>query len=282
VVLETVLAAGLWHIDADANQLENSLINLALNSRDAMPTGGKLTIETANAYLDGAYVAGIPEPVEAGQYVLIAVTDTGLGIDKTALQRAFEPFFTTKPVGKGTGLGLSQVYGFVRQSSGHIRIYSELGEGTTVKIYLPRHFGKDQETEAHAPMPVSPRALDGELILLVEDDDALRSYTSQILAELGYHVIQAAEGRAALEILAERDDVDLLFTDVVMPGGMNGRELADQARQLRPGMRVLFTTGYTRNAIVHHGRLDPGVNLIGKPYSFDELAVKIRSVLDKS
>lgn len=282
VVLETVLAAGLWHIDADANQLENSLLNLALNARDAMPTGGRLTIETANSYLDGAYVAGIPEPVEPGQYVLIAVTDTGLGMDKTALQSAFEPFFTTKPVGKGTGLGLSQVYGFVRQSSGHIRIYSELGEGTTVKIYLPRHFGKDRETEAHAPMPVSPRAVDGELILLVEDDDALRSYTSQILAELGYHVIQAADGRAALEILAERDDADLLFTDVVMPGGMNGRELADQARQLRPGLRVLFTTGYTRNAIVHHGRLDPGVNLIGKPYSFDELAVKIRSVLDKS
>jgi PAS domain S-box-containing protein len=281
VALETVLSAGLWRLHADTNQLENSLLNLALNARDAMPSGGKLTIETANCHLDDVYVAGIPEPVEPGQYVMIAVTDTGIGMDKAALQQAFEPFFTTKAVGKGTGLGLSQVYGFVRQSSGHIRIYSEIGEGTTVKIYLPRHFGADDDSAAPVPEPASPRALGDELILLAEDDDGLRSYTAQILAELGYHILEAADGRAAIDIIKTRDDIALLFTDVVMPGGVNGRELADEAQRLRPGLKVLFTTGYTRNAIVHHGRLDPGVNLIGKPYSFDELAVKIRSVLDE-
>ena len=281
IALETVLSAGLWRLHADANQLENSLLNLALNARDAMVSGGKLTIETANCYLDEAYVTDLPEPVEPGQYVMIAVTDTGVGMDKTALQRAFEPFFTTKGVGNGTGLGLSQVYGFVRQSSGHVRVYSEIGEGTTVKIYLPRHFGADDDSAMQVPAPVSPRALGDELILLAEDDDALRSYTAQILAELGYRVLQAADGRAAIGILKTRDDVALLFTDVVMPGGVNGRELADEAQGLHPGLKVLFTTGYTRNAIVHHGRLDPGVNLIGKPYSFDELAVKVRSVLDE-
>jgi PAS domain S-box-containing protein len=281
VALETVLSAGLWRLHADTNQLENSLLNLALNARDAMPSGGKLTIETANCHLDDVYVAGIPEPVEPGQYVMIAVTDTGIGMDKAALQQAFEPFFTTKAVGKGTGLGLSQVYGFVRQSSGHIRIYSEIGEGTTVKIYLPRHFGADDDSAARVPEPASPRALGDELILLAEDDDGLRSYTAQILAELGYHILEAADGRAAIDIIKTRDDIALLFTDVVMPGGVNGRELADEAQRLRPGLKVLFTTGYTRNAIVHHGRLDPGVNLIGKPYSFDELAAKIRSVLDE-
>jgi PAS domain S-box-containing protein len=281
VALETVLTAGLWRIHADSHQLENSLLNLALNSRDAMSAGGKLTIETANCYLDEAYVADIPEPVPPGQYVMIAVTDTGSGMDRPTRQRAFEPFFTTKSVGKGTGLGLSQVYGFVRQSSGHIRIYSEIGEGTAVKIYLPRHFGPEDESAERVLSPASPRALGNEVILLVEDDEGLRSYTAQILAELGYRVLEAADGRAAIEFLRMRDDIGLLFTDVVMPGGVNGRELADQAERLLPGLKILFTTGYTRNAIVHHGRLDPGVNLIGKPYSFDQLAVKIRSVLDE-
>jgi CheY-like chemotaxis protein len=215
-----------------------------------MPDGGKLTIETANCYLDEVYVADITEPVEAGQYVMTAVTDTGLGMDKVALQKAFEPFFTTKAVGKGTGLGLSQVYGFVRQSSGHIRIYSEIGEGTTVKIYLPRYVGEGEQTGARLPPGASPRSLGDEVILVVEDDNALRAYTVQILA-------------------------------VVMPGGLNGRQLADEAQSLRPDLRVLFTTGYTRNAIVHHGGLDPGVNLIGKPFSFEGLAAKIRSILDE-
>jgi len=280
IALETVLAGGLWRIHTDANQLENSLLNLALNARDAMPSGGKLTIETANCYLDEAYVAGILEPVEPGQYVMIAVTDTGLGMSKSTQEKAFEPFFTTKEVGKGTGLGLSQVYGFVRQSAGHIRIYSELGEGTTVKIYLPRQHGGEEAPEPRTLPRASPRALGDELILVVEDDAALRAHVVQILAELGYHVAEAADGRAALAIVGERDDIDLLFTDIVMPGGLNGRELADQAQRLRPDLKVLFMTGYTRNAVVHHGRLDAGVHLIGKPFSFDALAVKIRALLD--
>ncbi|WP_088346897.1 MULTISPECIES: ATP-binding protein [Rhodomicrobium] len=280
IALETVLAAGLWRVHADANQLENSLINLALNARDAMPTGGRMTIETANCHLDGAYVAGIAEPVEPGQYVMVAVTDSGLGMDKSTQEKAFEPFFTTKAVGQGTGLGLSQVYGFVRQSSGHIRIYSELGEGSTVKIYLPRYAGAE-EAAPFVPPELTARAGGSELILVVEDDASLRGYTVQILTELGYGVLEAADGRIGLKVLAERGDIDLLFTDIVMPGGLNGRELADEAVKLHPALKVLFTTGYTRNAIVHHGRLDPGVHFLGKPFSFDELALKIRSVLDE-
>ena len=280
VSLETVLGAGLWRIHADVNQLENSLLNLALNARDAMPNGGKVTIETANCYLDESYVASLSEPVEPGQYVMIAVTDTGTGMDVSTRAKAFEPFFTTKEAGKGTGLGLSQVYGFIRQSSGHIRIYSELGEGSTVKIYFPRHFGDDEGVKDQSVPSTSPRATGNEIILVVEDDDTLRAYTVQVLAELGYDVMEAAHGPAALYIINARDDIDLLFTDIVMPGGMNGRELADKARRLRPLLKVLFTTGYTRNAVVHQGRLDPGVHLIGKPYSSDRLAEKIRSLLD--
>jgi PAS domain S-box-containing protein len=279
VSLETVLSGGLWPSFVDANQLENALINLAVNARDAMPRGGRLTIETANAHLDEAYVTNLTEPVVAGQYVLIVVTDTGSGMDAATLEKVFEPFFTTKEVGKGTGLGLSQVYGFVRQSSGHIRIYSEAGEGTAVKLYLPRHIG---ETNS-APTPVvadAPRAIGAECILVVEDDEALRSYAIEILQELGYRVIEAASGVAALDALERNPGIDLLFTDVVMPGPVNGRQLADRATRQHPGLKVLFTTGYTRNAIVHHGRLDPGIQLLGKPYSFQELAAKVRTRLD--
>ena len=280
IALETVLSAGLWRLYADTNQLESSLLNLALNSRDAMPRGGKVTIETANCFLDEAYVADLPEPVDAGQYVMIAVTDNGFGMDQITLERAFEPFFTTKEIGKGTGLGLSQVYGFVRQSSGHVRIYSECGEGTSVKLYLPRYSGSDEESRDQPSPRHSPRAIGEEIILVAEDDEALRSYTVQILAELGYHVIEASDGVAALEIIRARKDINLLFTDIVMPGGLNGRQLADQAQHLRPGLKVLFTTGYTRNAVVHHGRIDRGVHLIAKPFSFEELAAKIRTLLD--
>jgi CheY-like chemotaxis protein len=279
VSLETVLAGGLWNIYADANQLENALLNLALNARDAMPTGGKMTIETANSYLDDAYVAGLSEPVTPGQYVLIAVADTGAGMDQITLEKAFEPFFTTKDVGKGTGLGLSQVYGFIRQSSGHVKIYSELGEGTTVKIYLPRHTGDTSGLNAEE---ISERnePVGSETILVVEDDEALRAHTTEILGELGYRVLQADSAAAALKILDAHRDIDLLFTDVVMPGGMNGRHLAEEAFRRQSGLRVLFTTGYTRNAIVHQGRLDAGLHLIVKPFSFHELAAKIRTLLD--
>jgi CheY-like chemotaxis protein len=281
VLLETVLAGGLWRTHADPNQLENALLNLTLNARDAMPNGGKVTIETANSYLDEPYINSIAEPLDAGQYILIAVTDTGVGMDKTTLERAFEPFFTTKEVGKGTGLGLSQVYGFVRQSSGHVKIYSEPGEGTSVKISLPRHVGAEDATENADLARSTTRAIGTETILVVEDDEELRSYAVETLAELGYAVLAAANGAAALEILDDGSDVDLLFTDVIMPGPLNGRQLADEAVRRRPGLKVLFTTGYTRNAIVHHGRLDPGVQMISKPFSFNELGAKIRALLDK-
>jgi PAS domain S-box-containing protein len=278
VSLETVLAGGLWRAHADDNQLENALLNLALNARDAMPDGGKLTIETANCYLDDAYVRALPEPVASGEYVMIAVADTGAGMDEPTLQRAIEPFFTTKEVGKGTGLGLSQVYGFVRQSAGHIKIYSEPGRGTTVKMYLPRHIGPEAEIDA-ADMMKAARTDGGESILVVEDDEALRGYTVESLSELGYRVLEAGNGAEALKCLGEHK-VDLLFTDVVMPGGFNGRQLADEAVRRHPKLKVLFTTGYTRDAIVHHGRLDAGVQLVGKPFSLDELAVKVRALLD--
>jgi PAS domain S-box-containing protein len=279
ISLETVLAAGLWPTFADPNQLESALLNMALNARDAMPDGGKLTIETANSYLDSAYVALLSEPVQPGQYVMIAVADTGIGMDPETRDQAFEPFFTTKEVGKGTGLGLSQVYGFVRQSGGHIKIYSEVDEGTTIKVYLPRHMGALEEAERDGSIPDTALASGHEVILVVEDDEALRVYTTDALRELGYTILVAPDAASALKIL-ERSQVDLLFTDVVMPGGMNGRQLADEATRRNPVLKVLFTTGYTRNAIVHHGRLDPGVQLIGKPFSFADLGAKVRAVLD--
>jgi signal transduction histidine kinase len=282
VSLDTALAAGLWRAHADPHQLENALINLTLNARDAMPEGGRVTIETANCYLDESYVSAIPEPVDVGQYVMIAVADTGTGMDPPTVERAFEPFFTTKEVGRGTGLGLSQVYGFVRQSAGHVRVYSELDEGTTVKIYLPCHVGADERVEAAEPTRAANGAIGTETILVVEDDEALRSYTVETLAELGYRVLPATNGAAAIDILDSGADIDLLFTDVVMPGGLNGRQLANEAVRRRPGLKVLFTTGYTRNAIVHHGRLDPGLEMIGKPFSNDELTRKVRAILDGS
>ena len=278
VSLETVLGGGLWRAHADPNQLENALLNLALNARDAMPEGGKMTIETANSSLDEAYVNAIAEPVEPGQYVMIAVSDTGAGMERSMLDRVFEPFFTTKEVGKGTGLGLSQVYGFVRQSSGHVRIYSELGEGTTVKIYLPRRTGADLREDSSSPTLAVGRGV--ETILVVEDDEALRAYTSEILKELGYRVLAAENGPAALRLLEKDKSIELLFTDVIMPGGLNGRQLADEAVLRRPQLKVLFTTGYTRNAIVHDGRLDPGVQLISKPFTMNELGARVRAVLD--
>jgi PAS domain S-box-containing protein len=280
VVLETVLAGGLWRAQADPNQLENAILNLAVNARDAMPDGGKLTIETANARLDEAYVEALAEPVPAGQYVLVAVSDTGTGMDKATMEKVFEPFFTTKEAGKGTGLGLSQVYGFVRQSNGHVRIYSELGEGTTIKIYLPRLIGSDEEpAEVSTRSPAMVRGA-GETILVVEDEPDLRTYTTEALRDLGYRVLEAGDGRGALEIVEQHPEIELLFTDVVLAGGMNGRALSDEVSRRRPGLPVLFTTGYTSNAIVHHGRLDPGMHLIGKPFTYAELASKVRRMLD--
>jgi CheY-like chemotaxis protein len=278
VELETVLGDGLWRTEADANQLESALVNLAVNARDAMPEGGNVTIETANVALDAAYVAGIADPVAEGEYVMIAVSDTGIGMDRKTLERAFDPFFTTKEVGKGTGLGLSQVYGFVRQSAGHVKIYSEPGLGTTVKIYLKRSRGDDPQPSEPTPAAAA-HALGRERILVVEDDAALRDYSSDILKELGYRVTRASNADEALKAI-ESGTFDLLFTDVVMPGRMNGRQLADEAVRRQPGLKVLFTTGYSRDAIVHHGRLDAGIQMISKPFAYDALAAKIRAVLD--
>jgi CheY-like chemotaxis protein len=245
-----------------------------------MPKGGKLTIETGNSYLDEAYVAQLVEPLPAGQYVMIAVSDTGSGMDVPTLEHAFEPFFTTKDVGRGTGLGLSQVYGFVLQSRGYVRIYSELGVGTVVKLYLPRVTGAAATPETESSQIVSPASGKGEIVLVVEDHDDLRGYSTEALKEMGYRVVEAANAQAALTILDTGIAIDLLFTDVVLPGGMNGRQLADAAAIRRPGMKVLFTTGYTRNAIVHNGQLDAGIQLIGKPFTYTALAAKIRAVLD--
>ena len=280
IAFETVSAGGLWQAFADPGELENALINLAVNARDAMPAGGRLTIETANASLDEAYVEALTEPVKAGQYVLIAVSDTGTGMSSETVARVFEPFFTTKETGKGTGLGLSQVYGFVRQSGGHVRIYSELGEGTTVKLYLPRATEQDVDAE---PAPDVEHGADGgsETILVVEDHEDLRAYCVGVLQELGYRVLEAGNARRALDILQADPDVALLFTDVVLPDGLDGRDLAREAQRRRPGLRVLFTTGYTRNAVIHNGRLEPGVRMIGKPFTFAELAARVRAMLDE-
>ncbi|MBR0789910.1 PAS domain S-box protein [Bradyrhizobium manausense] len=278
ISVETVLGAGLWRVEADPAELEAAIVNLAVNARDAMSNGGRLTIETSNAHIDEAYVASHSEVVP-GQYVAVSVTDTGVGMDAKTIAQAFEPFFTTKAVGKGTGLGLSQVYGFVKQSGGHVKIYSEIGQGTTVKLYLPRLAvvgGGKEETDG---LP-NPEAAQEETILVLEDDDDVRSYSVDSLRELGYRVLEAHDGPSALRLLERQPRVDLLFTDVVLPGGLTGAQVAAQATALRPTLKVLFTTGYARNAIIHHGRLDKGVQLIVKPFSFNELAAKVRDVLD--
>jgi signal transduction histidine kinase len=276
--LETVLAAGLWRSFADASQLESAVLNLCVNARDAMPEGGRLTLETANCHLDDAYAAAHAE-VSAGQYVMVSVTDTGTGMPADVIERAFDPFYTTKPPGKGTGLGLSQVEGFVRQSGGHIKIYSEAGAGTAVKIYLPRHTGPGTAAVARDPAAAGLPLGQGELVLVVDDDDRVRQTSAGALAELGYQVLEAAGGAAALALLAEHPGVALLFTDVMMPD-MNGRQLAEAATARHPGLKVLYTTGYTRNAIVHNGMLDGGVNFLAKPFTLAQLAVKLREVLD--
>jgi PAS domain S-box-containing protein len=277
VLILTVLAAGVWPTFVDSNQLESALLNLAVNARDAMPDGGKLTIEAANVYLDDDYSAGAEVP--AGQYVGIFVSDTGTGMTPEVIAKAFEPFFTTKEVGKGTGLGLSQVYGFIKQSGGHVKIYSEVGSGTTIKLYLPRYFSSESVNEGQ-PAAVSVPQGKGETILLVEDEADVRTSAVDMLRELGYRVIEAPDGSGGLRLLDAHREINLLFTDVGLPGGMNGRQLADEAQRRRAGLKVLFMSGYARNAIVHHGRLDPGVELIMKPFTYAGLAAKIRRVLD--
>jgi CheY-like chemotaxis protein len=278
IAVETVLAGGLWRAFADPNQLEIAIVNLAVNARDAMPEGGKLTIETANMYLDDAYAAAQAEVVP-GQYLMLAISDNGVGMTEQVKAKAFDPFFTTKDVGQGTGLGLSQVYGFVKQSRGHVKIYSEVGEGTTIKIYLPRHHSESAETEDDLPGPIV-RGRKSETILVVDDDTDVRNYSSDSLRELGYYVLEAPHARAALQLLDNHPDVAVLFTDVGLPGGMNGRQLAEEASRRYPSVKVLFTTGYARNAIVHDGRLDPGVELLTKPFTQAALGAKLRDIID--
>ena len=278
ISVETVRGAGLWKVEADQNALASAILNLAVNARDAMPNGGRLTIETMNAHIDQAY-SSAHAGVSPGQYVAISISDSGVGMDAETIERAFEPFFTTKPVGKGTGLGLSQVYGFVKQSGGHVKIYSEVGEGTTVKLYLPRFDAVVDDVGIAQSAPVAEGSSE-ETILVVEDDANVRAYSVEALRELGYCVVEAGDGPSALRLLENHKDIDLMFTDVVLPGGMTGAEVAARARRLYPELKVLFTTGYARNAIVHHGRLDKGVQLITKPFGLAELAAKVREVLD--
>jgi PAS domain S-box-containing protein len=280
IEIEAVGAAGIWQIEIDAAHLESALVNLAINSRDAMPRGGKLTIEAANVFIDEEYCRVNPE-LSPGQFVTICVSDTGTGMSKDVLDRAFEPFFTTKDMGQGTGLGLSQVYGFVKQSGGHIKLYSEPGQGTTVKMYFPRLVGRGAEEDDGLSEPVEVGE-QGETILVVEDDDDVREYLLDALRDLKYHVISASNADGALNILKRAAvRVDLLLTDVIMPGA-NGRELGRRAQQLRPSLKILYMTGYSRNAVVHQGRLDDGVEFIQKPVTQAELSARVRQILDGS
>jgi signal transduction histidine kinase/ActR/RegA family two-component response regulator len=277
IKVETILAGGMWHCFADVSQLENAIVNLAINARDAMPDGGKLTIETANIELDDRY-SRQHEDVDAGQYVMVCVSDSGTGMPAAVIERAFDPFYTTKGVGKGTGLGLSQVYGFVKQSGGHVKIYSELGEGTAVKLYLPRFLGAVEGASTVVEQEALPRGAREMIILVVEDEDQVRHMTVDALRDLGYTVVQATGPNQALEQLEVQPHIDFLFTDIVMPD-MSGRVLAEKARSMRAEIKVLYTTGYTRNAVVHNGMLDPGVAFLPKPFTLEQLALKVRDVL---
>jgi PAS domain S-box-containing protein len=277
IEMEFVAAAGLWNIVVDSNQLENALLNLCINARDAMPDGGKLTIETANKWLDhrAARDRGLPP----GQYVSLCVSDTGGGMPPDVVSRAFDPFFTTKPLGEGTGLGLSMVYGFVRQSGGQARIYSEVGQGTMVCLYFPRNLASAAEPEPSADAAAAERAQHGETVLVVDDEHAVRMLAVEVLEELGYVALEAADGPAGLAMLQSPGRIDLLVTDVGLPGGMNGRQLADAALATRPGLKVLFITGYAENAVVRGGHLMPGMHVITKPFAMAELAARITDII---
>lgn len=275
IEVETVISGGLWNTMVDPSQIENALLNLAINGRDAMNGAGKLTIEVGNAYLDAAY-ADQHEEVDPGQYVVVVVTDTGEGIPAELIDQVFEPFFTTKSEGHGTGLGLSMVYGFIKQSGGHIKIYSEPAHGTTVKLYLPRTHAAEDIARQHETGPVAGGT---ETVLVVEDDEAVRTTVVEMLSDLGYKVLKAVDASSAMAIIESGMPVDLMFTDVVMPGQLKSPELARRAKQAIPGLAVLFTSGYTENSIVHGGRLDAGVELLSKPYTRSALARRVRQVL---
>jgi signal transduction histidine kinase/CheY-like chemotaxis protein len=273
IEVETVAASGLWLTLVDANQLENALLNLCINARDAMPGGGKITIETGNRWLDAR--AAQEHGLDPGQYVTVCVSDTGTGIEKGDLERVFDPFFTTKPLGQGTGLGLSMVYGFARQSHGHVRIYSEVGQGTMVCIYLPRHDGKE-EFEPLSVDDLSTEEHSGETALVIDDEPSVRMLITDALSDLGYACIEANDGPAGLKILQSPKRVDLLVTDVGLPGGLNGRQIAEAARALRSDLRILFVTGYAENAAFNHGHIERGMEVLTKPFTVDELMRRVK------
>jgi PAS domain S-box-containing protein len=278
IEVEVVGAVGVWPVLIDRNQLENALLNLCINARDAMPDGGRLTIETANRWLDAN--AGTERDLAPGQYVSLSVTDTGAGMSKETIGRIFEPFFTTKPLGQGTGLGLSMIYGFVRQSNGQIRVYSEVGQGTTMSLYLPRHHGEATNSEAAEEGVAGFEAGYGETVLVVDDEPTVRLLVVDALQDAGYRVLEAADGPSGLKILQSEGRIDLLVTDVGLPGGMNGRQVADAGRALRPNLKVLFITGYAENAVVGNGHLAPGMQVITKPFAIDALASRVRDMID--
>ena len=280
IELELVLAGGLWVTKCDPNQLESAILNLAINARDAMPDGGKLIIETCNAHLDRAYVAR-QRGVRPGQYVCLCVSDTGIGMSQDTISKAFEPFFTTKPIGQGTGLGLSMIYGFAQQSEGYAKIYSELGQGTTFKLYLPRYRGGAEEEEEPTSPSAMQQAEEGEVVLVVEDESVVRGLILEELHELGYAALEAVDGASGLEMLRSKRRIDLLITDIGLPG-LNGRQLADAARELRPSLKILFMTGYAENAALASGFLEPGMEMITKPFAMEALATRIRSMLTES
>jgi CheY-like chemotaxis protein len=275
--VETVGAGGLWLTRVDASQLENALLNLTINARDAMPGGGRITIETANKWLDAR--AARERDLEPGQYVSLCVTDTGAGMSPDVVERAFDPFYTTKPLGQGTGLGLSMVHGFARQSGGQVRIYSEVGIGTTMCLYLPRFVGELEAVdpgEEHAQTVAGA----GETVLVVDDEDAIRMLISEVLVEAGYRVLEATDGPSGLRILQSAARIDLLITDVGLPGGVNGRQIADAARTTRPDLKVLFITGYAENAVVGNGHLEAGMAIMTKPFAIASLAARAREIIE--
>lgn len=279
ISLDVVTAGGLWSALIDAPQLENALLNLCINARDAMPDGGRITIETANKWLDDR--AASERDLPPGQYLSVCVTDTGAGMTPDVIAQAFDPFFTTKPMGQGTGLGLSMVYGFVRQSGGQVRIYSEVGHGTTMCLYLPRHYASEDDRLAAAPPAEETPGAAGETVMVVDDEPTIRMLLADVLNGQGYTTVEAEEGATALRILQSDARIDLLITDVGLPGGMNGRQLADAARVTRPDLKVLFITGYAENAIIGNAQLAPGMQLLTKPFVMEELAGRIRSMIDK-
>ncbi len=277
IQVEVVGAAGLWTALVDRNQLENALLNLCINARDAMPDGGRITIETANKWLDER--AARERELSPGQYISVCVTDSGTGMTPEVIKRAFDPFFTTKPLGQGTGLGLSMIYGFARQSGGQVRIYSEVGKGTTMCLYLPRHQGSDEDAQVAHQWGVAPRATEGETVLVVDDEPTVRMLVTEVLQELGYTAIEVADGSTGLQVLRSDQRIDLLITDVGLPGGINGRQVADGAREVRPDLKVLFITGYAENAVVGNGHLDPGMQVLAKPFPMEALATRIRDLM---